>query len=167
MISPMKKMNCHWSLLWLLLLILLVGCGGRAKVKQSAVDDVAPAGDDKGEVVATARRVIGVPYRFGGATPGQGFDCSGLVQYSYAQAGLRTPRTVSQQKRAARPRDLVTLQPGDLLFFDTRYKGGHVGIFAGDGQFIHAPSSGGRVRIDQLDDPYWQQRIVGAGTFQQ
>lgn len=163
----MKKMNYRWSILWPLLLILLAGCGGRASVKQSAVDGTGPDDGGKGEVVASARRVIGTPYRFGGATPARGFDCSGLVQYSYSQAGLQAPRTVLQQKREARPRDLVKLQPGDLVFFDTRYKGGHVGIFAGDGQFIHAPSSGGRVRIDQLDDPYWRRRIVGAGALQQ
>jgi len=167
MIRFMREMIHCRHLLWLLLLILLVGCGGRAQVKQSAVEGVAPGAAGNAEVVATARRVIGTPYHFGGATPEQGFDCSGLVQYSYSQAGLRAPRTVSQQKREARPRDLVNLQPGDLVFFDTRYKGGHVGIFAGSGQFIHAPSNGGRVRIDQLDDPYWRRRIVGTGALQQ
>jgi len=165
MIDSMNLMNCRWYLVWTLLLILLAGCAGTAQVEQSAVGSVIPGAGGKDEVVASARRVIGAHYQFGGASPQQGFDCSGLVQYSYAQAGLQAPRTVSQQKRQATPRDLVNLQPGDLLFFDTRYKGGHVGIFAGNGQFIHAPSSGGRVRIDQLDDPYWRRRIVGAGTL--
>jgi len=166
MIRFMKVMNCRWCLAWPLLLILLAGCGGRAAVEQPVANGGAGTGG-KDEVVASARRVIGTRYRFGGASPQQGFDCSGLVQYSYLQAGRQVPRTVSQQKREARPRALVNLQPGDLLFFDTRYKGGHVGIFAGDGQFIHAPSSGGRVRIDRLDDPYWRRRIVGAGALQQ
>lgn len=75
------------------------------------------------------------------------------------------PRTVSSQKRRAATRDLNRLLPGDLIFFDTRYKGGHVGIYAGDGRFIHAPSSGGRVRIDRLDDPYWRRRVAGAGAL--
>lgn len=165
MIHAMKAKNYRWCLAWPLLLILLVGCGGTAQLKQSAAGSEIPGAGGKDGVVASARRVIGTPYRFGGASPQQGFDCSGLVQYSYAQAGLQAPRTAAQQKRQARPRDLEQLQPGDLVFFDTRYKGGHVGIFAGDGRFIHAPSSGGRVRIDQLDDPYWHRRIVGAGTL--
>ena len=157
--------NRRHGLLFALALLLLAGCGGGAPLQRSGVDDGGPVAGDGGAVVASARRMIGTPYRFGGATPQQGFDCSGLVQYSYARAGLRVPRTVSQQKRAASPRNPGQLRPGDLLFFDTRYKGGHVGIYAGDGRFIHAPSSGGRVRMDRLDDPYWRRRIVGAGTF--
>lgn len=95
----------------------------------------------------------------------QGFDCSGLVYYSHARAGLHAPRTVAEQKSSAIPLRAAELRPGDLVFFDTDYKGGHVGIFVGDGRFIHAPSSGGRVRLDRLDAPYWRRHFSGGGRI--
>ncbi len=146
------------------LALLIAGCGGPA-VRPVQQEGTAEPEAARQRVVAVARQVIGTPYRFGGSSPDRGFDCSGLVQYSHASAGVGTPRTVSEQKRRAAPRDPDRLRPGDLVFFDTRYKGGHVGIYTGDGRFVHAPSSGGRVREDRLDDPYWHRRISGAGTF--
>ena len=95
----------------------------------------------------------------------QGFDCSGLVFYSHARAGLHAPRTVAEQKSSAIPLRAAELRPGDLVFFETDYKGGHVGIFVGDGRFIHAPSSGGRVRLDRLDAPYWRHHFSGGGRI--
>ncbi len=138
-----------------LLAIVLGGCAG------------APSRDPSAgaRVVAAAQRMLGAPYRFGGASPLQGFDCSGLVQYSHARAGLRAPRTVAEQKRRATPLNGDDLRPGDLVFFNTDYKGGHVGIFIGGHRFIHAPSSGGRVRIDSLDAPYWRRHFDGGGRI--
>ena len=106
----------------------------------------------------------GVPYRLGGADPG-GFDCSGLVQYVFAQYGVAVPRVVEQQYEVGdkiRPSDI---QAGDLIFFNTKARGGgasHVGIAIGQDTFIHAPNSTGVVRIEALGQGYWGSRYVGA-----
>jgi cell wall-associated NlpC family hydrolase len=112
-----------------------------------------------------ASEMVGTPYRLGGETP-RGFDCSGLVHYAYGQAGVSVPRLTREQYKGSRRVSLDQLQPGDLVFF--RIRGGrlsHVGIYAGDGRFIHAPSRGKRVRYARLDNPYWRKRWVGAGRF--
>jgi len=115
--------------------------------------------------VAVARDLVGAPYRYGGATP-DGFDCSGLVYYSYGQAGIRVPRTSTEQYRRARPVRMAELRAGDLLFFNVSpRKVSHVGIYLGGGVFIHAPSSGKRVSTTALASPYWRERLVGAGRF--
>ena len=110
-----------------------------------------------------AAQLVGRPYRYGGTTPA-GFDCSGLIQYSYRQAGLVVPRSTEDQRRASRlVRDL---QPGDLLFFDQEgKKNSHVGIYLGRGEFVHAPSSGKRVRRDRLDSPYWKKHLSEVRRF--
>jgi cell wall-associated NlpC family hydrolase len=119
--------------------------------------------------VPTALRVaeaqVGAPYRYGGASPA-GFDCSGLVHYSFGLAGIPVPRTAASQQRAAAPVALGALEPGDLVFF--RINGGttdHVGIYAGRGHFVHAPSSGGVVGYALLSDPFFAPRVAGAGRF--
>lgn len=110
-----------------------------------------------------ALKVIGKPYRYGGATPAAGFDCSGLVQFSYRQAGLALPRSTEQQRQVSRPVRLASLRRGDLIFFDQDgKKNSHVGIYLGDGRFVHAPSSGKTVRTDRLDSPYWRKHISEA-----
>ncbi len=116
----------------------------------------------KGEdIVATAKKYQGVPYRYGGASP-QGFDCSGFVMFVYDRHGKKLPRAADKQYtagKAVKPKDL---RPGDLVFFTTTEKGpSHVGIFAGSGQFIHASSSRG-VMISALADAYWKPRLLGA-----
>jgi cell wall-associated NlpC family hydrolase len=112
-----------------------------------------------------AASLVGAPYRYGGASP-RGFDCSGLVYYSYRQAGIRVPRTTRSQLSHAVRIPLQQMQPGDLLFFKLdRRQVAHVGIYAGNGQFIHAPSSGKKVSITPVNDPYWQQRLVAAGRY--
>jgi murein DD-endopeptidase len=103
--------------------------------------------------------MVGKPYRYGGTAP-TGFDCSGLVQFSYRQAGLRVPRSTDEQRRASRPVRAENLRPGDLLFFDQEgKKNSHVGIYVGDGKFVHAPSSGKQVRADRLNMPYWRKHL--------
>ena len=116
-------------------------------------------------IVATARRLLGTAYRFGGADP-SGFDCSGLVQYVYAQASIVVPRTVVAQRAIARPVSPGELAPGDLLFF--AFAGGtpdHVGIFVGDGLFVHAPRSGKPVSLQALSDHGYRQHLSGAGRL--
>lgn len=104
----------------------------------------------------------GVPYRYGGSTP-QGFDCSGLVQYSYARAGARLPRTTRSLWRASRAVPLAHVRPGDLLFFHQQGKRySHVGLYLGGGRFVHAPSSGKTVSIATLAQPYWRRHLAGA-----
>ncbi len=113
-------------------------------------------------VVSTAKKYIGVPYKFGGTTP-KAFDCSGYLQYVFAQNGLQIPRTADEQFKLGRKATSTgQLEPGDLVFFTTYEPGAsHCGIYLGDGKFIHASSSKG-VRIDELSNSYWQPRFYGA-----
>ena len=116
-------------------------------------------------VARTAAQLVGVPYHFGGADL-QGFDCSGLAVYAYAHAGVEIPRTARQQQRAARPVPLDALSPGDLVFFRIRSRHiNHVGVYAGDGRFVHAPRSGETVSYGSLRDPYYHKHLAGAGRF--
>ncbi len=104
--------------------------------------------------------MIGKPYRYGGASPGSGFDCSGLVAYGFKQAGISLPRSTDAQRSASRPIKQSELRRGDLLFFNQEGKRfGHVGIYLGRGMFVHAPSSGKFVRSDRLEAPYWKKHL--------
>lgn len=120
----------------------------------------ASAATLRDSIVALARQQIGKRYVLGGASPSRGFDCSGLVQYSYRRAGVKLPHNTDAQLRLSRPIRRAELRRGDLIFFDE--KGGdnsHVGIYLGDGTFVHAPSSGKTVRRDKLDSPYWKKHL--------
>ena len=114
-----------------------------------------------------AFKQLGVPYSFGGTSP-NGFDCSGLVQFSYQRVGISVPRTANLQYRRARIIHRAQLRPGDLLFFSL--DGGkhvtHVGIYFRNALFIHAPKRGRPVSIEHLDNDYWQSRFVAAGRYQ-
>lgn len=103
---------------------------------------------------------VGEPYRYGGAAPG-GFDCSGLVQYAYALTGVSLPRTTQAQWRQL-PRVAVNdRRVGDLLFFRIDGRLSHVGMYLGGGQFVHAPRTGTRVRVERLDAPFYANRLAG------
>jgi cell wall-associated NlpC family hydrolase len=122
-----------------------------------------PAANPGSDALLAAQSRVGAPYRYGGSGP-DAFDCSGLVAYAYQQAGITMPRTAAQQYALARPVPRSELRPGDLVFF--RLSGrevSHVGIYAGDGQFVHAPQTGGQVRLASLDDEWYRQRYAGAG----
>ena len=108
--------------------------------------------------------MVGAPYRWGGSSP-QGFDCSGLVYYSYQDAGISVPRTVTEQRKASAPIRLNDARPGDLLFFRIRWKVSHVGIYTGDGQFVHAPSTGKRVVVASLNNEYYRKHLVSVGRL--
>ena len=117
------------------------------------------------EVVRIAEQMIGTPYRYGGSAP-NGFDCSGLVQYTHRQVGIDVPRTTGSQLAQARIPERQHLLPGDLLFFHIDVqKSRHVGIYEGDGVFIHAPSSGKHVSRASLENPFWSRRLVATRTF--
>ena len=109
-----------------------------------------------------ALKMVGKPYRYGGSTP-KGFDCSGLVNYSFAQAGVLVSRDTGTLREQGTLVRTSALRRGDLVFFDQEGKKySHVGIYLGDGTFVHAPSSGGRVRTDNLDADYWRRHFVEA-----
>ncbi len=112
----------------------------------------------------TAASLVGSPYRYGGHTP-DGFDCSGLVYYSYQAAGLSVPRTSTQQFRASKPVAITEARAGDLLFFRYERKVSHVGIYLGDQRFVHAPSTGKSVSVASLNDEHYRNHFVAAGRF--
>lgn len=148
------------SCITLLMLLLLGGCTSR----QAAISPPPPAA--AAEVQAQAISLIGTPYRWGGNTPQSGFDCSGLIVYVYRNAvGMQLPRTTGEMLGMRVPAPAVAqLQGGDLLFFDTADQGkvSHAGIYVGEGRFVHAPRSGGTVRLERLNTGYWSSRYLAA-----
>lgn len=117
-------------------------------------------------VIRTAASEIGTPYVWGGKTPGKGFDCSGLVQHSLAQgANVRIPRTAAEQYAASVKVSSVSASRGDLVFFRTRGSGvSHVGIYLGNGKFLHAPRKGKTVTVSTISG-YWHDRLIGFGRI--
>ena len=124
-----------------------------------------PSNDVRRSIVQLALSMVGLPYRYGGADPGEGFDCSGLVHYTYTSNGLAVPRTSRSQFDASRMISLEDAAEGDLLFFRDQEKLSHVGIYLGDGRFVHAPSSGKTVSVARVDEPYYRQYLVGVGRL--
>ncbi|MDE2414993.1 MAG: C40 family peptidase [Comamonadaceae bacterium] len=120
--------------------------------------------DRASNLISTAMGFIGVPYRRGGNSVETGFDCSGFVRAIYEQAkGMVLPRRANEQAAATEVIDKKDLQPGDLVFFNTMRRAfSHVGIYLGDGKFIHAPRSGAQVRVEDMGASYWQRRFNGA-----
>ena len=116
------------------------------------------------EIIFYALSLVGIHYRWGGASPQTGFDCSGLVSHVYRQiAGLVLPRDSYGMARLGTPISLDDLRPGDLVFFNTtRRPFSHVGIYLGEKRFVHAPSAGKTVRVVDMTEPYWAQRYNGA-----
>ncbi|MBR6012667.1 MAG: C40 family peptidase [Selenomonadaceae bacterium] len=113
-------------------------------------------------IISTSMQYMGVPYVFGGTSPIYGFDCSGYVQYVFAQAGISLPRTADAQFEVGTPISTTDLLPGDAVFFTTyTYGASHVGIYIGDGNFIHASSSRG-VTISSLSSSYYSTHYIGA-----
>jgi len=116
-------------------------------------------------VVATAKKQIRKKYRWGGSTPRTGFDCSGLTHYAFKSADIHLPRTAAAQYKHTKRISLSKMQAGDLIFFHTRRtkaRVNHVGIYLGNGKFVHAPRKGKRVSIAKLSK-YWRRKAVGAG----
>jgi cell wall-associated NlpC family hydrolase len=120
--------------------------------------------DEASRLVVNAMGFLGVPYRRGGSSAETGFDCSGFVRAMYEQTvGLLLPRRADQQAAATQVIDKKELQPGDLVFFNTmRRKFSHVGIYVGEGKFIHSPRTGSQVRVDDMSVAYWAKRFNGA-----
>ena len=139
-------------------LLLAGGCAG-TPAKDS------PSSDARAAIAGLALSMVGVQYRYGGANPDDGFDCSGLVYYTYSSNGHVVPRTSQAQFKAARKIALADAAEGDLLFFHDQEKLSHVGIYLGDGRFVHAPSSGDTVRVASIDAPYYQRHLVAVGRL--
>jgi cell wall-associated NlpC family hydrolase len=120
--------------------------------------------DRASELAVSAMGMIGIHYKYGGNNPENGLDCSGLVRYVFKDAwGVNVPRTAAELSRSGEKIDKQDLQPGDLVFYNTlRRSFSHVGIYLGDNKFIHAPSTGGKVRIESMDLAYWKSRFNGA-----
>ena len=123
--------------------------------------------DTASDLVSTAMGFIGVPYRYGGNSAETGFDCSGLVRATYEKTfGKILPRRAADQAAATQVIARSDLRPGDLVFFNTlKRRHSHMGIYIGDGRFVHAPNSRGRVRVERLANRYFAQRIDGARTL--
>jgi cell wall-associated NlpC family hydrolase len=131
-------------------------------VPPAAVSSKISVGDAIAEL---AMGMVGARYRYGGTSPSEGFDCSGLVFYAYSQAGLDVPRTSQEQFKAARKISLRAAEAGDVMFFQDEAKLSHVGIYVGDGMFVHAPSSGQRVSVASIESPYYQEHLVAVGRL--
>jgi len=124
-----------------------------------------PAGDiaAANDVLFRAMALVGTPYRYGGNSPSGGFDCSGLVDYIYRSAtGLALPRTsgAMADMDAPKVKRMNQLVSGDLVFFDIGGRISHVGVYVGKGRFVHAPDTGGTVRLDTIDAPYWAEHFA-------
>ena len=117
-----------------------------------------------GDVVVGALNMIGVRYRWGGNTPDSGLDCSGFVRYVFQDTlGMTLPRRAEEMSRVGEKVRVSELKPGDLVFFNTmRRSFPHVGIYIGDNKFVHSPSTGSTIRVDDMDDGYWEKRYTGA-----
>lgn len=148
----------------LALSILAVGCGTLGPEAPALVEPTPAPRAERSEALLQALLALGVDYRNGGASPETGFDCSGLVAHIYREAwGIQLPRDTRAQSRAGVPVSLAELQAGDLLFYDTLNRPySHVGIYLGDGRFVHAPKTGARVRVESLKAAYWAGRFNGA-----
>jgi len=143
--------------------VVLLAFSGCASAPVTPTSTAKATAADRGDAAAAlAAKMVGKPYKYGGASP-SGFDCSGLVYYSYRQAGVALPHNTAQQRSATRLVKVAELRRGDLLFFDQEgKKHGHVGIYLGEGRFVHAPSSGKSVRSDALSNPYWKKHLTEA-----
>jgi cell wall-associated NlpC family hydrolase len=117
-----------------------------------------------GDVVVGALNMIGVRYRWGGNTPDSGLDCSGFVRYVFQDTlGMTLPRRAEEMSRVGEKVRVSELKPGDLVFFNTmRRSFSHVGIYIGDNKFVHSPSTGSTIRVDDMDNSYWEKRYTGA-----
>jgi cell wall-associated NlpC family hydrolase len=166
---------------WLILIFAAACASAHAAPPPTAEDDISRLIAEKGiltqleqvrttvtdrasDLVVTAMGFLGVPYRRGGNTAETGFDCSGFVKAMYEKTvGLVLPRLAKEQAAATQPIDKQDLKPGDLVFFNTMKRAfSHVGIYVGEGKFIHSPKPGAEVRVESMGASYWQRRFDGA-----
>ncbi|OGA31931.1 MAG: hypothetical protein A3G80_01890 [Betaproteobacteria bacterium RIFCSPLOWO2_12_FULL_62_13b] len=151
--------------------LILSGCASKsARLSETEAEPAAAtapvihASDRASSIALQALAHLGTPYRVGGLSPQTGFDCSGLVAYVYREgAGLALPRNTFDLAVLGQAVERAALRPGDLVFYNTqRREYSHVGIYLGEERFIHAPASGGEVRVESLRADYWVRRYNGA-----
>lgn len=156
--------------LFFLVIVALGGCGTLPRddapsTARAAAPRHAPESNTASpDALFHALAALGVDYRYGGNSREQGFDCSGLVQHVYREAfGIELPRNTLAQSRAGRPVERQALEIGDLVFYNTlKQPYSHVGIYMGDGRFVHAPRTGAAVRVETMTSRYWASRYDGA-----
>jgi cell wall-associated NlpC family hydrolase len=153
--------SCKNALAILSVALLLAACSGPELVRQQ------PVSDQGNEVALYALGLIDTDYKFGGKNPEAGLDCSGMVSYIYREAiGVKVTGSAADIARRGREIDRQALRPGDLVFFNTLNRPfSHVGIYIGDGRFVHAPSSKGKVRIERMDNHYFATRFEMARSY--
>lgn len=141
--------------------LALAGCASGPPPRQPVPTSYRALSPTQAQDIAIhALGLVGTPYRYGGNTIDGGFDCSGLISYVYrTSAGVSPPRTVAQLAGFGQPIDRRELRTGDLVLFGAG-RPTHAGIYVGNGQFVHAPSSGGDVRLDTLSGPYWSRQAL-------
>ncbi len=155
----MRRTHSH-VVLFCLAILLVTACAS-APVKR--VDGYTPAVGEK--AADTALSMVGKPYKYRGDTPA-GFDCSGLVRYSYLVAGIEVPHGTKSLMSVTRSVSRSSIRKGDLLFFlQLGKKYSHVGIYVGNDRFVHSPSTGKTIRTDSLADPYWKEHFLDARRF--
>ncbi len=141
-------------------LLCVLSAFGCSLSKPKLPDDLGPGANVP--VVRTALSQVGVPYRSGGESPSEGFDCSGLIVWTYAQYGVKLPRTAAEQARVGRAVGKAAMQPGDIVCFNIGRKARHTGLYVGRSYFVHSPSSGKTVTVESLETEYWKKRFAGA-----
>ena len=169
-------------LIWRSLALCLALAGSAAQAAPNAPDSLSAWLSERGlgrdasalaaprdrmaELVVAAMNFVGVPYRLGGTDAGEGFDCSGFTRHLFQlELGLSLPRRSHEQAAAGGfvPVERTSLRPGDLVFFNTLQRAfSHVGIYVGEGRFIHSPRPGAMVRLESMSSSYWQRRFDGA-----
>jgi cell wall-associated NlpC family hydrolase len=149
-----------------LIFAALVGCASTPPAPPRP--ESAPVSPERAEALLQVLLTLGVDYRNGGNSPASGFDCSGLVAHVFREAyGIRLPQNARAQSEAGVRVSLSDLRAGDLVFYNTLNRPfSHVGIYVGDGRFVHAPKSGAQVRFEQVTANYWMRRFDGARRVQ-
>jgi cell wall-associated NlpC family hydrolase len=153
----------------LYLIAIAISFSGCSSYRPEPPTPVAPAPApvpraERSEALLQALLALGVDYKYGGKSPVTGFDCSGLVAHVYREAwGIQLPPNAKGQSQVGTPVKLAELQAGDLVFYDTLKRPfSHVGIYMGDGKFVHSPKTGAQVRVESIKAAYWSQRFNGA-----
>ena len=154
--------KCFRPVLILSVVFTLAACAGSPPRTALATAQVNSENGDASRAADHALTMVGAPYRYGGVDPA-GFDCSGLVHYSFRKIGISLPRETRSLRKIGIEIEINDLAKGDLVFFDQEgKKSSHVGIYLGDGRFVHAPSTGGKVRADKIDLTYWRKHFKEA-----
>ena len=135
-----------------------------ASGSRTALSKISDFTNHASQLAVQAVSMLGIHYKYGGTSPENGMDCSGMVRYVFKEAwGTDLPRTSAEISHVGQRVDQEELKPGDLVFYNTLRRGfSHVGIYLGDNKFIHSPSAGGKVRIESMDLSYWKHRFSGA-----